>query len=83
MLRGGLQNMKQNDMPANRFISKMKGFASELAKTGKKVDYDEMKGYILNGLDSDYNPLIDSINSISSTTLTNMCAQLAAFDYHP
>jgi hypothetical protein len=34
-----------------------KGFASELAAAVKKVDNDELKYYILNGLDDEYNPL--------------------------
>jgi hypothetical protein len=59
----------------------MKGFASELAAAGKKIDDHEMKGYIFNGLDDDYNILVASTNVLPSITLTNMCAYLIAFDY--
>ena len=48
----------------------MKSCAFELTTTGKKVDDDELKDYILNSLDGDYNPLIASINIVPSTTLT-------------
>jgi hypothetical protein len=68
-------------MSANKYITKIKGFVSELAATGKRVDNDELKGYILNGLDGEYNPLVASINAVPSTTLNDMCAQLQAFDY--
>jgi hypothetical protein len=55
------------------FISKMKGFAFDFAAAGKKINDNEMKGYILNGIDGDYNPFVSSINEVTSTTLTDMC----------
>jgi hypothetical protein len=81
MLRGALSNTKKLDLTADRYIAKMKGFVSELAAAGKKVDDDEVKGYILNGLDSAYNPLVTSVNAVPSTTLSDMCSQLEAYDY--
>jgi hypothetical protein len=60
----------------------MKGFILELAPAGKRVDDDELKGYILNGLDGDYNPLVASIKVVPSTTLNDMCAQLQAYESH-
>ncbi|KAK1678516.1 hypothetical protein QYE76_039364 [Lolium multiflorum] len=76
MLRGALSNTKKLDHTATQYIAKMKGFVSELAAAGKHVDDDELKGYILNGLDGDYNPLVASINAVPSTTLNDLCAQL-------
>jgi predicted choloylglycine hydrolase len=81
MPRVAHQNTKKNDMPAPQLISKMKGFASELATTSKKIDDDEMKGYIFNGLDDDYNLLVASTNAAPTHTLTYMCVQLTSFDY--
>jgi hypothetical protein len=81
MLRGALSNTKKLDLTADRYIAKMKGFVSELAAAGKKVDDDEVKGYILNGLDSAYNPLVTSVNVVPSITLNGMCSQLEAYDY--
>ncbi|KAK1648593.1 hypothetical protein QYE76_066398 [Lolium multiflorum] len=43
MLRGALANTKKNDLTVAQFISKMRGFASELAAAGKIVDDDELK----------------------------------------
>jgi hypothetical protein len=51
----------------------MKGFAFELATAGKKIHDDEMKSYLLNGLDCDYNSLVASINAVPRTTLIDMC----------
>jgi hypothetical protein len=80
-LRGALTNTKKLDLTAQQFLSKMKGFASELAAAGKKVDDDELKDYILNGLDGSYNPLVASINAVPSTTLNDMCSQLLSYEY--
>ena len=64
MLHGALSNTKKNELSIVQYITKMKGFASELSAAGKKVDDDAMKDYILNGLDGDYNPIVASINSV-------------------
>ncbi|KAK1686807.1 hypothetical protein QYE76_047655 [Lolium multiflorum] len=58
----------------------MKGFAAELAAAGKKFDDDELKDYILNGLDGSYTPLVTSINANPSTTLGDMCSQLLSYE---
>ena len=81
MMRGALANTKKLSMTAQQFITKMKGFASELAAVGKKVDDDELKDYILNGLDGDFNPIVASINYVPSTTLQDMYSQLTSFEH--
>jgi hypothetical protein len=81
MLRGALSNTRKGDLTADVYITKMKGFVSELAAAGKIVDDDELKGHILNGLDGLYNALVTSVNAIPSTTLNDMCSQLQAYDY--
>jgi hypothetical protein len=44
---------------------------------------DELKGYILGGLDDDgYTPFVTSINANPATTCVDMCSQLQAFDDH-
>ena len=80
MLRGALSNTKKLDMSADKYLAKMKAFASELAAAGRKVDDLELKEYILNGLDADYTPLVASINAVPSTTLTDQCSQLTSYD---
>jgi predicted choloylglycine hydrolase len=80
MPRVAHQNTKKNDMPAPQLISKMKGFASELVTTSKKIDDDEMKGYIFNGLDDDYNLLVASTNACPSTYLQDERVRIRARD---
>ena len=79
-LRSSLANTKKQDMKADKFITTMKGFAMELAAAGKKIDDDELKGYILNGLGRDYTPFVASQNAAPNTTLADMCSQLTAYD---
>ncbi|KAK1699529.1 hypothetical protein QYE76_016226 [Lolium multiflorum] len=69
-------------MTAQQYITEMKGFSSEFAVAGKIVDDDELKDYILNGLDGTFNNLIASINTVPSTTLSDMFSQLLACENH-
>ena len=80
MLRGKLVNTKKCDMSADQFIALMKSFASELAAAGRIIDDDELKEYILGGLDGEYNSLVASVNAVPTTTLADVCAQLTAYD---
>jgi hypothetical protein len=64
------------DMTAQHYITKMKGYASELATAGKTVDDDELKDYILNDLDGSFNSLVAAINDVPSTSLNDTCTQL-------
>jgi hypothetical protein len=79
-LYGSLTNTKKRDMMEQQYISKMKGYASELAAVRKPVDDDELKDYILNGLYGSFNPVIAAINVVPYTTLIDMCSQLLSCD---
>jgi hypothetical protein len=80
-LRGAMTNTNKLDLTAQQYISKMKGFASELAAAGKKVYDEELKDYILNGLDGNFNSLVAAINAVPSTTLNDMCSQVLACEH--
>jgi hypothetical protein len=41
----------------------MKGYTDELAAAGKGLEDDDIVSYILTGLDADYNPLLENVNS--------------------
>jgi hypothetical protein len=74
-LHGALSNTKKQDMSARQYIATMQGFVQELAAAGKTVDQDELKGYILGGLDDDhYTPFVTSINANHATTCVDMCS---------
>jgi hypothetical protein len=76
-LRGALINTKKQDMSAWQYIATMQGFVQELVAVGKTVHQDELKGYILGGLDDDrYAPFVTSINANPATTCVDMCSQI-------
>jgi hypothetical protein len=79
-IRGALINTKKLDMTAQQYITKMKGFASELATAGKTVDDDELKDYIMNGLDGSYNGFVAALKVVPSTSLNDMCSQLLSYE---
>jgi hypothetical protein len=80
-LRGLLNNTKKNSLTADQFFAKMKGYASELAATGKPVEEDEMIGYIVNGLDKTYNSLVSSVENPSTTiTLDDLFGMVSSHD---
>jgi hypothetical protein len=49
------------NMSANDYIAKMKALAEEMAGARKSISDDELIGYILMGLDEEYNPLVSAI----------------------
>nr|XP_051221145.1 uncharacterized protein LOC127339321 [Lolium perenne] len=73
---GALTNTKKLDMTSQQYITKMEEYASELAAAGKPVDDDELKDYIMNGLDGSFNNLVAAINAVPSTSLHDMCSQI-------
>lgn len=58
----------------------MKALADEIATAGKAIDDDELIGYILNGLNSDYNPFVSSMSTKDSISLSDLYAQLLSFE---
>ncbi|XBH98816.1 hypothetical protein VPH35_128271 [Triticum aestivum] len=66
-LRGQLNNTKKGGSSAAIYFSKMKGFSDELAAAGKPVDDDDLVSYILQGLDSDYNPYVAALSTRTGT----------------
>ena len=51
-----------------------------MAAAGKKLEDDDLIGYILNGLDSEYNPFVSSISIKDTLTLSDVYAQLLSYE---
>jgi hypothetical protein len=72
-LRNRLVAMKKVEQSVMTYFSTMRDYVDEMASAGKPLDDDDMVCYILNGLDVDYNLLIEHVNgmteSISPETL--------------
>ncbi|WVZ57882.1 hypothetical protein U9M48_008217 [Paspalum notatum var. saurae] len=80
-LRFALTNTKKGTMTMAQYFSKMKGFADELASTGKVLEDEEIVSYILNGLDSEYTPLVSSVMSRTDPISVNeLYAQALSFE---
>ncbi|KAK1699085.1 hypothetical protein QYE76_015782 [Lolium multiflorum] len=79
-LRTALVETKKNDMSADKYFSKMKGIAQELAAAGKPLDDDELVGYVLTNLGSAYRNLITAVRANPNTTLSDLFNQVQAFD---
>jgi hypothetical protein len=56
-LCAALSNTKKLNTTTDQYVTKMKGFATELVTAGRTIDDDELRDHILNGLDKEYNPV--------------------------
>jgi hypothetical protein len=80
-LRFALTNTKKGAMIMAQYFTKMKGFADELATSGKILDDEEMVSYILNGLDSDYTPLVSLVMSgLDPKSVNELYTQSLSFE---
>jgi hypothetical protein len=58
---------RKGDMSIASYFSTMRGYADEMAAARKPLDDDDVVSYILNGLDADYNSLIEQVNEMTET----------------
>jgi hypothetical protein len=66
-LHNQLVVMRKCDMSITSYFLTMRGYADEMAAAGKSLDDDDVVSYILNGLNVDYNLLIEQVNGITET----------------
>jgi hypothetical protein len=64
-LRNQLVVTRKGDMSIASYFLTMRGYADEMASAGKSLDDDDVVLYILNGLDTDYNSLIEQVNEMT------------------
>jgi hypothetical protein len=79
-LHVALSNTKKINMPADQYIAKMKGFATELFTAGRTIDDDELRDHILNNLDEEYNPLFALVNAMTMCMVIDLHDLLRAFE---
>jgi hypothetical protein len=61
-LRNQLVATRKGDKSISVYFSTMRGYANEIAAATKTLDDDDVVSYIMNGLDVDYNSLIEQVN---------------------
>ena len=79
-IRSQLSREKKGDSSVSAYFSKMKGLADEIGAAGKKLEDDDLIDYILNGLDSEYNPFVSSVSIKDSLSLDDLYAQLLSYE---
>jgi hypothetical protein len=66
-LRNQLVATRKGDISITSYFSTMRGYVDEMVAAGKPLDDDDVVSYILNGLDADYNSLIEQVNGMTKT----------------
>jgi hypothetical protein len=60
-----------------QYVGKMKALTDDIASAGKKLDEEDLVGYILAGLDSDYNFVISTVATCTeSISVSELYGQL-------
>ena len=59
-----LSNLKKKDFTATEYFNKMKGFADAMVSIGKPLGDDEILGYMLAGLGSEFERIVASITAL-------------------
>ncbi|XP_071680966.1 uncharacterized protein [Lolium perenne] len=82
-LRVALINTKRENLPnSHLYFARMKSLADELAAAGRPLDEEDLVGYLLAGLDDNYNALFAAIgaNANEELTVSDLYAQVNAYD---
>jgi hypothetical protein len=66
-LHNQLVTTRKGNMSIASYFLTMRGYADEMADARKSIDDDDVFSYILNGLDVDYNLLIEQVNGMTET----------------
>jgi hypothetical protein len=65
----------------DKYFSKMKSLANDMASAGKKLDDEELNSYVLAGLDFYYNSVVSSIAArVEPISLGELYSQLLAYE---
>lgn len=76
-----LTTTKKGTMSITDYFAKMRGYADEMAASGKPLDNEELVAHVCNGLDSEYNPVVSAlVTRVESISITELYAQLVSFE---
>jgi hypothetical protein len=62
-LRSRLSTTRKGDMTAATYFGKMKGYADEMATTGKLLEDEDFLAYLFAGLDYEYNSFVENVSA--------------------
>ncbi|XP_071677238.1 uncharacterized protein [Lolium perenne] len=66
-IRYQLSNTRKKDLTATEYFNRMKSLADSMAAIGVPLKEDEVLGYMLAGLGSEYEPLVVSLTTRADT----------------
>ncbi|BAF03797.1 Os01g0123000 [Oryza sativa Japonica Group] len=86
--RAGLINMRlaltstqKGTMSVTEYVAKMRAIADELAAAGKPIDQDDLIAYIINGLDANFDPVVEALVArVEPITVQEMYSHLLNFE---
>lgn len=79
-VRLALTTKKKGTLSITEYYAKMKGFADEMVASGKPLDDEELVAYIVNGLDSEFNPVVSAlVTRVKPISVTELYSQLLSF----
>ena len=80
-VRLALTTTKKGSMTIAEYFGKMKSLSDEMAAAGKPLDEEEIVANILNGLDSEYNPVVSAlVTRLEPISVAEAYAQLLSFE---
>jgi hypothetical protein len=75
-----LSTSRKGNLSIAQYVAKMKALVDDMTSAGKKIDEEELVGYFLAGLDSDYDGVISAVAAHSeSISVSELYGQLT---YH-
>nr|ABF99203.1 retrotransposon protein, putative, Ty1-copia subclass [Oryza sativa Japonica Group] len=80
-VRLALTTTQKGQSTVTEYVSKMRALGDEIAATGKPIDDEELVAYIINGLDSEFDPVVEAlIAKNASVTVAEVYSQLLGFE---
>lgn len=79
-LKSEFHGTRKGNLKMEEYLTKMKKLTDQLKLAGNPVTISDLIIQILNGLDSDYNPIAVKLSDQSSLTWVDLQAQLLAFE---
>ncbi|KAF0915687.1 hypothetical protein E2562_037828 [Oryza meyeriana var. granulata] len=59
-VRLALKTTQKRTSTNTKYVTKMQALGDKMAATGKPLDDEDLIAYIVNGLDADYDPVVES-----------------------
>jgi hypothetical protein len=79
-LKSEFHNTHKGEMKMEQYLAKMKNLADKLKLAGSPISSSDLMIQTLNGLDSEYNPVVVKLSDQTNISWVDLQAQLLAFE---